>query len=290
MKSGKKHSAVLPQDSAIPPPSRLYIYYLSGRVPARAERSLGPSFIGNWQEEDTSFLFFSEPADGRVASLMAAFPELGVNERFEMSYEDWHGGPVLAFEEGRFHVMPPWAAEPVEPEKICILLDPGVVFGAGNHPTTRHCLQALQWLMSRQAVETVLDLGTGTGLLALAAARMGAAGVLAVDNNFLAAATALANVRRNGLEGRVLPVCASAEDCIDHPAELLVANIHYDVMGRLVACSGFRRKRWAVLSGLMRSQAGWIKAELAACGAEVLDEWVQDGVWHTICAQVQPGR
>ncbi|MFO7840119.1 MAG: 50S ribosomal protein L11 methyltransferase [Desulfosalsimonadaceae bacterium] len=290
MRSGKKHSAVLPQDSAIPPYPRLYIYYLSGRVPARAERSLGPSFIGNWQEEDTSFLFFSEPADVRMASLTAAFPGLRVKDRFEMSYEDWQGGPVPAFQEGRFHVMPPWAAEPAEPDKICIMLDPGVVFGAGNHPTTRHCLHAVQWLMSRQQVETVLDLGTGTGLLALAAARMGAGSVLAVDNNFLAAATALANTRRNGLGDRVFTVCARAEDFIDHPAELLVANIHYDVMGKLVANPGFRRKRWAVLSGLMRSQAGRIKAELAACGAEVLDELIQDGVWHTICAKLRPAR
>jgi ribosomal protein L11 methyltransferase len=73
---------------------------------------------------------------------------------------------------------------------MTILMDPGVVFGTGTHPTTHDCLSALQLAFDRQAVTRVLDVGTGTGLLALAAAKMGRASRVAVDLNHLAAETA----------------------------------------------------------------------------------------------------
>lgn len=273
-----------------PPYQYLYIYYLSGRLPDSVKDRLGSGFIGNWEENDTSFLFFKEPADERVERLLSGQPDLILNDRFEMSYEDWHGGPVVPFQTGRFRVMPPWAKMPAGPDDVPILLDPGVVFGAGNHPTTRHCLEAIEQLMTGESVETVLDLGAGTGLLAIASAKFGATTAVAVDNNFLAASTALNNIRHNQLGDRIVSVAGRAQDFIDYPADLVVANIHYDVMKELVSGSGFREKKWFILSGLMRTQVSLIKDRLAECRAEILDEWIQDGIWYTIFGKMKSIR
>ena len=276
------HNVSADLDSTAPYPY-LYIYYLSGRMPAAEGRCcFGPSFIGDWQEGDTSFLFFSEPADDVLEDFLGGKPEIRLNDRFEMSYEDWHGGPVMPFRAGRFLVMPPWAKAPVGADDVSILLDPGVVFGAGNHPTTRHCLSAIDTLMASETIGAMLDLGAGTGLLAIAAAKLGAGKVIAVDNNFLAAATTLNNIRHNQLTAQVISVAGKAEDFIDYPVDLVVANIHYDVMRQLVENPGFKQKKWFVLSGLMRSQARLIKNRLADCRAEILEEWIQDGIWYTI--------
>ncbi len=253
-------------------------------------RWMGSAFIGNWEEDDTSFLFFTKPADDKIKKLLSVQPDLILNDRFEMSYEDWHGGPVVPIQTGRFRVMPPWAKAPASSKEVPILLDPGVVFGAGNHPTTRHCLSAIEQLMAVERVGTMLDLGAGTGLLAIAAVKLGATTAVAVDNNFLAATTALNNIRQNRLEGRIVSVAGRAQDFIDYPADLVVANIHYDVMKELVAGPGFREKKWFILSGLMRTQARLIKERLAQCRAEILDEWIQDGIWHTIFGKMKRCR
>ena len=281
------HRPSVEADRAPPYPyPYLYIYYISGRLPLNENPRLGPSFIGNWQEGETAFLFFAEPADDVVEKVLTGRPDLALKDRFEMSYADWHGGPVEPFQVGGFHVAPPWDQAPADRDPHALLLDPGVVFGAGNHPTTRHCLMAIEALMAHETVDTVLDLGAGTGLLALAAASRGAARVLAVDNNFLAARTALTNIRHNRLTDRVFAVAGDARDFIGYPADLVVANIHYDVMRQLVESRGFAEKRWFILSGLMRTQARRIKDRLVHLRADMLDEWIQDGIWHTILGEM----
>jgi ribosomal protein L11 methyltransferase len=279
----KNRSLGPPEPDGAPPHPYLYIYYIAGRVPVHAAAGLGCDYLGNWQEGETAFLFFGRPADGAVDALLESRPELCLQDRFEIGYEDWHGGELRPFTAGRLQVTPAWLKTPVEPGKNRILLDPGVVFGAGNHPTTRHCLDALQWFMDRDPVDTVLDLGAGTGLLSLAAASLGAVRALAVDNNFLAAATAIRNIHRNRLQDRCFSVCAAAEDFIEAPADLVVANIHYDVMAELVASPGFRQKRRFILSGLMRTQAEGLKSAVFDTGARIVSEQVQDGIWHTLC-------
>ncbi len=154
------------------------------------------------------------------------------------------------------------------------------------HATTRDCLTALEQACSGAGCRTALDLGTGTGLLALAAARLGCGRVLAVDLNPLAARTARDNIGRNRLGHRVLAVQGRAEDFVDLPADLLVANIHYDVMARLIAAPGFLRKRRFILSGLLRSQAGDVARELARMPVTILGTWARDGLWTTFLGRV----
>ncbi|MEE8430938.1 MAG: 50S ribosomal protein L11 methyltransferase [Candidatus Desulfatibia sp.] len=92
-------------------------------------------------------------------------------------------------------------------------------------------------------------------MLALAAFRLGCSKTLAVDLNFLAVNTALKNVRLNRMQDTVLVIQGLAEDFIDSPCDLVIANIHYDVMKQLVDAQGFFDKEWFILSGLLHTQA-----------------------------------
>jgi len=130
-----------------------------------------------------------------------------------------------------------------EPGDIKIIIDPGVVFGTGLHPTTKHCLRAMVTLQEGQIpMEKVLDLGTGTGILALAAGFLGAGEVTAVDLNPLAVKTTKRNVLLNHLEGIIKVVQGKAQDFVDQSADLVIANIHHEVVKDLLETDGFRQK------------------------------------------------
>lgn len=267
------------------PYNQLFIYYFEGRLLSKFEQ-FGDTFIGNWEEGDTSFLFFSEPADDRIDDLLRRQPHLSLEDRFCMSYDEWHGEPVNPFKAGRFLIMPPWRLADAKAGEVPIILDPGVVFGAGTHPTTRDCLEAIKILCDNEEVNSSLDLGTGTGLLAIAAARLGCRYNVAVDNNFLATKTARRNVVLNDLADRVRIVCGLAGDLLDWNADLLIANIHYDVMKDLIVRPGFLKKKWFILSGLLRSEAVQVESELSKKPVTMIEKWVQDGVWHTLLGRV----
>ncbi|MBC2717890.1 MAG: methyltransferase [Desulfobacteraceae bacterium] len=267
------------------PYNKLFIYYFQGRLLSKTE-SFGDRFIGNWEEGDTSFLFFSESADDRMDQLLRIQPQLTLEDWFCMSYDEWHGEPVNPFRAGRFLIMPPWKTADAASGDVPIVLDPGVVFGAGTHPTTRDCLEAIEIVCHNNLVESSVDLGTGTGLLAIAAARLGCRYNVAVDNNFLAAKTARKNVALNNLNDRVRIVCGLAEDFLDGNADLLIANIHYDVMKELIIRPGFLKKKWFILSGLLRTETGHIEMQLAQKPVTILEKWIKDGVWHTLFGRV----
>jgi ribosomal protein L11 methyltransferase len=127
-----------------------------------------------------------------------------------------------------------------------------------------------------------LDMGCGSGLLSLAAAGLGCAQVLALDLNPLAVRTCRKNSLLNGLETSILSIQGRAEEWMDCPAEILLANIHYDVLQELVQDPGFDRKPWFILSGLLRSQAKEVLAVLKHKGARLIKIWDEDGTWFTV--------
>ena len=180
---------------------------------------------------------------------------------------------------GRLVVHPSW--EPADDAgALAIALDPGQAFGTGQHPTTRLCLAAIE----RQCApgDTVLDLGTGSGVLALAAARLGASRVDALDTDPDAVEAARENVRRNGLEDRVQVARGSLHP--EHGAadvyDFVAANISSGVVCELLPamaralCPGGR----VVLSGFMADRAQEVVAAargagLAGVAVEHDDEW-----------------
>jgi len=266
-----------------PPYKDLFIYYIEGHLPYNILPS-GADFIGNWEEDEFSFLFFTRPSDFIVENLLNKLPGLKLIDKYNMTYEDWHGGKITSFHAGRFFITPPWEDEPHEkesPENLHIRLDPGVVFGTGTHSTTNDCLEALVSLCYGEKINTVLDLGTGTGLLAIAAAKLQCGFTLAVDFNFLAARTAFDNVKRNGLEKNIIVVQGRAEELLDKPADLMISNIHFDVMKNLIHTNGFLNNRFFILSGLLRSEASNVADQLSRLPVKILNTWERDGIWHT---------
>lgn len=276
--------------SAGPAPyDRLVIYYLQGRVVQ--EPSVGNGYIGTWQEEESAFLFFHRRADDVVMRLIALQPELQLIDRYEMSYDEWQGQRLQRKTLGDFTIVPQWEAfqnDAVDHNR-CIVMDPGVVFGNGDHPTTQDCLDAIGLAAASMPVETAVDLGTGTGILALAAWKSGVRQVIALDFNRLAVKTAHRNFRINGAQEHILALHARAEDSMDMAADLMIANIHFDIMKRLIASPGFSRKRQFILSGLLRSEVREVEAMLSQVPATIFRKWERDGIWHTLWGE-NPSR
>ncbi|MBW2334781.1 MAG: 50S ribosomal protein L11 methyltransferase [Deltaproteobacteria bacterium] len=187
----------------------------------------------------------------------------------------------------RFLIVPPWEDRQQDDGELKMLLNPGVVFGTPLHPTTRDSLLALLEISDRLLSYRVLDLGTGTGILAIGAALLGAERVLAVDNNPLAVKTATLNVKLNGLEESIEVREGLAEDIVDTPSDLLIANIHYDIILKLIKEREFFKKKYFILSGLMSSQARNIKLELSRYPVEIIHEWDNDMVWHTVLGKIK---
>lgn len=264
----------------------LYIYQLGGKLTSLKEIPRN-RFIGNWEEDDFSFLFFSDPVHDEIKVLLSAQPQLTFIDSYHMPYEQWQGTELTAFDQGCFQIIPPWEnGGQGRPDKLPIILDPGIVFGTGTHATTRDCLDAVQLACRKRTPDRVLDLGTGTGLLALAAARLGCRLNLAVDLNLLAAKTAKKNVGLNRLEKQIAVVQGYAEAFMDCPADLLIANIHYDVMQKLICAKGFSTPKRFILSGLLRSEAKQVRIELERLPAKILKSWTHEGIWHTFYGKI----
>ncbi len=186
---------------------------------------------------------------------------------------------------GRLVVHPSWEP-PDDADELAISLDPGQAFGTGQHPTTRLCLAAIE--RECEPGDAVLDLGTGSGVLALAAARLGAARVDALDTDPDAVEAARENVRRNGLEGCVRVARGSLHP--EHGAadayDFVAANISSGVVCELLPAiaRALRPGGRAAVSGFMADRAQEVAA--AARGAGLTEVAVeQDEEWCAVVAR-----
>src|SRR5512138_2682 len=144
------------------------------------------------------------------ALLVAWFPDAGAageaaaahgGEMAEVADEDWGEGwkkDLRPLDVGRVRVRPSWIADPAPAGSVEVVIDPGMAFGTGTHPTTSLCLAALSDLLAARPAAAVLDVGTGSGLLAIAARKLGAGRVVATDNDPVAVRVARENAAANG--------------------------------------------------------------------------------------------
>lgn len=262
----------------------LHVYMVEGVVEREEEAELGNAFLGNWVEERWSFLFFSAPSEAKVLGLPRMGSDLKLLDTYAFTYDQWQGGGIGPSRIGHFLIVPPWLSIEAAPWEQRIVLDPGVVFGNGLHPTTRDCLSALSMARDYGAFEEVLDLGTGTGILAVAAAVLGARRVTAVDINPLCIKTARKNVQLNDLDGIVKVMEGRADECPLTDADLVMANLpHQAVAGVLDRLGDRSRKRpRCILSGLMRSEARDIRERIRGCGLRLEREWDHEMTWYTL--------
>lgn len=167
-----------------------------------------------------------------------------------------------------FRILPPGAAAAAPTDLVL----EGSAFGGGTHPTTVSCLEALAALAPLAGLR-VLDLGAGTGILALAALRLGAASAVCVDVNPDAVASARRNGEANGVGDRLEHRCGSADTVEGERFDLVVANIGGELLldeaARIAPLA--RRGGRLLLSGLLRGWAGQLEEAYARLGASVLE-------------------
>lgn len=174
----------------------------------------------------------------------------------------------------RLLVLPTWL--PVPPgERLVLRLDPGQAFGTGTHPSTQLCLQLLEDHLPPGSV--VVDLGCGSGILSLAAARLGARRVLALDVDETAVRTAAENVARNHL-GAVIHVAHGSLETLPQgegeTCDLLAANILLGVLVEMLRAGlgrAIRAGGKVILGGVLAEQAAALEREMSAAGLEILE-------------------
>ena len=194
----------------------------------------------------------------------------------ELADEDWanawkaHYHPFRVGQ--RLWIQPSWLAlEAERAADVILTLDPGMAFGTGLHPTTQMCLQAIEQLT--RPGSTMLDVGTGTGILAIAAAKLGASAVLGVDNDRLAVAAASENAAKNDVASQITIREGTLADVSPAPYDLVVVNILAPVIVGLLREGGLlgyvAPAGQLVLSGIIDEQAPQVIAALTAAGGSV---------------------
>jgi len=246
--------------------------------PANLDR-LGPALAGLHWEADFAFVFFQGEPGPAPAEFLAARPNLTLNHIHHLTYGQWQDGAgAPPFVAAGLTITGPDGAGP-EPR---LVIDPGLAFGFGGHPTTRACLDFLALaVQTPPRPSSALDLGAGTGILALAAARLGVPRVTGVDYSHLAVAAAQNNRRLNGLEDRVEFHRAPAQLFHDHPGELLLANLHLSLQEELWDLGAFRGRRRVIVSGLLPSEGEGLWNRLAQLGFKLADQ-IRTDRWITI--------
>jgi ribosomal protein L11 methyltransferase len=269
------------------PDTLLFVYCLEGRISRRPAYPEG--FLGNWEEEEYSYLFFVSEADPFVAAL-AEGQGLEWVERYTIEYGQWQADFSSPVEVGGLQFLPWWSQGEKCDQRKTIYLDTGVVLGDGLHPTTRACLCVMQEMFSTRTIRTMLDLGTGSGILALAAVKFGCRRVAAVDNTFLAVQTAWRNIVLNTAEKEILPINGRAEEVFTGPSDLLVANIQPAVIHRILDSVMFPKTKGFILSGIQHHEADLIAGHLRDTPGVLLGRIDSGGAWQTMWGEVESGK
>ena len=175
-------------------------------------------------------------------------------------------------------VRPTWEAYEAAPGDLVIELDPGMAFGTGTHETTSMCMQLLEKHL--QEGMRVMDVGTGSGILAIAAARLGAREVLAIDIDPAAVKVARENIALNHVQDRVRAVEGDLCKSEAMPCDLAVANIVADAIRMLAAPLTRHLKKGGLLicSGIIREREQDVLAAALAAGYAVADR-LEKGEW-----------
>ena len=208
----------------------------------------------------------------------------------ELEDKDWvaeNKRSFLPFSVGRFFIYPSFHKGGVPRGQTGILIDPGMAFGTGTHPTTRGCLQAIDEIGRAGQPESAIDVGCGSGILAIALTGIARRRVLACDNDPVAVQVTEDNARINGVDGRVIAVQSEGldNDVIRRraPFNVVVANILAQPLIELAPqiAGALANGGQVVLSGLLGTQAAAVTAAYRAQGMS-LQKRYDSGDWTTL--------
>ncbi len=223
-----------------------------------------------------------------TAAITAAVPSAAISIG-QADATDWSVAwrdRVPAHDLGLLTVAPPWLADSLDQSRA-VIIEPGMAFGTGDHPTTRGCIRLMQKRLGSGLV--VADLGAGSAVLSIAAAKLGASQVFAIEYDGDAISNAEENVRRNGVQERVtvfegdaavmLPIIA--------PVDFVVANIISSVLVELLPAihRALRPEGEAILSGILFEEHEFITDALASDGWTITDEDREEAWWSVAIAK-----
>jgi len=248
---------------------------------------------GIWESGDTQLtVYFNSPPNlESIQSLYerAGFPfaeissgPVGNKDWGEEWKKSWSSFPIGS----RFFVIPSWLDSTCPEGRFPIFIDPGQAFGTGTHESTQLTLEALEAMQRSIPPDgVVLDLGTGSGILAIAATLLGAKTVLACDNDPVAVEVAEENVERN-TPGQVGLMVSSIDAVADRSVDLLLCNLTADVISSIYEDIHrvLRPHGIAIFSGLLNFQASGIQ-QLASTHGHVVLEQTTRGEWSALVTQ-----
>lgn len=181
-------------------------------------------------------------------------------------------------------IKPIWEEYKGNEEEIIVELDPGMAFGTGTHETTRMCIQALEKYVDKDSV--VFDIGTGSGILAIAAAKLGASKVIGVDLDPVAVDSAKENLTYNSLDNIEI-LHGNLMDVVQGKANIVVANIIAEIIAILAqdVKEFILPGGYFITSGIIRERREMVEAKLKECGFNIV-EVNEDGEWLCIIASI----
>ncbi|MBN2261141.1 MAG: 50S ribosomal protein L11 methyltransferase [Clostridiales bacterium] len=184
----------------------------------------------------------------------------------------------------RLFIVPSWEKVQIPDDRVSLLMDPSGAFGSGTHETTFTCMEALEKFIEKD--QLVFDIGCGSGILSIAAAKLGAKKVIGVDFSEVACETAIENAKMNGVDNQVQIIHGNLTDDITGKADIVVANIIADVIieisdsiGDYIVDDGY-----FISSGIIDFKFEEVINALEINNFEIV-ETINKGEWYTIVSK-----
>lgn len=232
---------------------------------------------------------------GDVNEKLVELKEMGIDlgeakvEHEKMYEEDWANTWKQYYKPSKVGekivVKPIWEEYEEKEGELVVNLDPGMAFGTGTHETTRMCIQALEKYVKEES--TVFDVGCGSGILAIAAAKLGAKLAVGVDLDPVAVESSIENVGYNNLNNIEI-LHGNLVEVIDGKADIVVANILAEIICILTDDVKRVMKDGGVFitSGIIHDRVDMVCEKLEATGFEVIEK-NRDGEWNCIVAKLK---
>ncbi|MCU0697283.1 MAG: 50S ribosomal protein L11 methyltransferase [Myxococcaceae bacterium] len=184
---------------------------------------------------------------------------------------------------GRLWVGPPWEKATAPADKVCLFIEPKMAFGTGDHPTTSLCLAAVDSYLASHPGCSVLDVGTGTGVLAFAAKKLGSGRTVGTDNDPVAIELAKECAEENGLSG--VELSTKTLDEVEGTFDFVLANILANTLIALAPLIAPKVKHRLVMAGVLVPQAdevrrAYVAQGLVSAGDVVEGEWIRLDLVH----------
>lgn len=185
----------------------------------------------------------------------------------------------------KFTIVPTWEDyQPVQSDELIIELDPGMAFGTGTHPTTVLSIQALEQIV--KPGDFVYDVGTGSGVLSIAAALLGAEKVMALDLDEVAVRSAIANIQLNKVESEITVKQNNLLNGMTEQADVIVGNLLAEIIVRFVddAHQLLKQDGYFITSGIINQKRLEVETSLQSAGFTIVETLLMED-WVTIIAK-----